>query len=117
MGGKWDISNKQRIGFSEVQLVQKMIDGVTKVLHLALPLAPILNLRWSMVCPQPSIPKPESISTNPKHDLYYNFLFAETRLALLCLWYCAEGAVMLSYNSACTYNSTKSCALHIHPIT
>jgi len=27
-GGKWDISNYQRIGFSEVQLVQKMIDGV-----------------------------------------------------------------------------------------
>ena len=31
-GGKWDISNKQRIGFSEVQLVQKMIDGVTKLI-------------------------------------------------------------------------------------
>jgi len=27
-GGKWDISNKQRIGFTEVELVQKMIDGV-----------------------------------------------------------------------------------------
>ena len=33
-GGKWDISNKQRIGFSEVQLVQKMIDGVSKVIEL-----------------------------------------------------------------------------------
>merc|ERR1711871_1694712 len=32
VGGKWDISNKQRIGFSEVQLVQKMIDGVTKLI-------------------------------------------------------------------------------------
>jgi len=31
VGAKWDISNKQRIGFSEVQLVQKMIDGVTEV--------------------------------------------------------------------------------------
>ena len=27
-GGKWDISNYQRIGFSEVELVQKMINGV-----------------------------------------------------------------------------------------
>jgi creatine kinase len=27
VGAKWDISNKQRIGFSEVELVQKMIDG------------------------------------------------------------------------------------------
>jgi UDP-N-acetylglucosamine/UDP-N-acetylgalactosamine diphosphorylase len=33
-GGKWDISNKQRIGFSEVQLVQKMIDGVSKVIEI-----------------------------------------------------------------------------------
>lgn len=31
-GGKWDISNKQRIGFSEVQLVQKLIDGLTQLL-------------------------------------------------------------------------------------
>jgi len=28
VGGKFDISNKQRIGFTEVQLVQKMINGV-----------------------------------------------------------------------------------------
>ena len=34
MGAKWDISNKQRIGFSEVQLVQKMIDGVSKVIEI-----------------------------------------------------------------------------------
>jgi len=33
-GGKFDVSNKQRLGFSEVQLVQKMIDGVTKVIEL-----------------------------------------------------------------------------------
>jgi creatine kinase len=34
VGAKFDVSNKQRLGFSEVQLVQKMIDGVTKVLEL-----------------------------------------------------------------------------------
>jgi len=34
VGGKWDISNKQRLGFSEVNLVQKMIDGVTKLIGL-----------------------------------------------------------------------------------
>merc|ERR1711865_859175 len=34
VGAKWDISNKQRIGFSEVQLVQKMIDGVTSVIAI-----------------------------------------------------------------------------------
>lgn len=33
-GGKWDVSNKQRIGFSEVQLVQKMIDGVDKLITI-----------------------------------------------------------------------------------
>jgi creatine kinase len=31
---KFDVSNKQRLGFSEVQLVQKMISGVTKVIEL-----------------------------------------------------------------------------------
>ena len=35
VGAKWDISNKQRIGFTEVQLVQKMIDGVTKLIALS----------------------------------------------------------------------------------
>ena len=34
VGAKWDISNKQRIGFSEVELVQKMIDGVKKLIVL-----------------------------------------------------------------------------------
>ena len=34
VGGKWDISNKQRIGFTEVELVQKMIDGVGKLITL-----------------------------------------------------------------------------------
>lgn len=33
VGAKWDISNKQRIGYSEVELVQKMIDGVDKVIQ------------------------------------------------------------------------------------
>lgn len=32
-GGKFDVSNKQRLGFSEVQLVQKLIDGVLKVIE------------------------------------------------------------------------------------
>lgn len=38
-GGKFDVSNKQRLGFSEVQLVQKMIDGVTRVIELEQKLA------------------------------------------------------------------------------
>ena len=32
VGAKWDISNKQRLGFSEVQLVQKLVDGVCKLI-------------------------------------------------------------------------------------
>merc|ERR1712185_469875 len=31
---KFDVSNVQRLGYSEVELVQKMIDGVTKVIEL-----------------------------------------------------------------------------------
>jgi len=31
---KFDVSNKQRLGYSEVELVQKMIDGVSKVIAL-----------------------------------------------------------------------------------
>merc|ERR1711871_1063569 len=34
VGAKFDVSNKQRLGFSEVELVQKMINGVTKVIAL-----------------------------------------------------------------------------------
>jgi len=34
VGAKFDVSNKQRLGFSEVQLVQKMIDGVGRVIEL-----------------------------------------------------------------------------------
>jgi creatine kinase len=33
VGGKFDISNKQRIGFTEVQLVQKMINGVKQIIQ------------------------------------------------------------------------------------
>lgn len=33
-GGVYDVSNKQRIGFSEVELVQAMIDGVWKLIEL-----------------------------------------------------------------------------------
>merc|ERR1712100_995841 len=33
-GAKWDVSNKQRIGFTEVELVQKMIDGVKKLIAI-----------------------------------------------------------------------------------
>ncbi len=39
VGAKFDVSNKQRLGFSEVELVQKMIDGVTKVIDLEKKLA------------------------------------------------------------------------------
>lgn len=34
VGAKWDISNKQRLGFTEVELVQKLIDGITKLLAI-----------------------------------------------------------------------------------
>lgn len=34
VGGMWDISNKARIGKSEIQLVQTMIDGVGKLIEL-----------------------------------------------------------------------------------
>merc|ERR1711865_650507 len=34
VGAKFDVSNKQRLGFSEVQLCQKMIDGVALVIAL-----------------------------------------------------------------------------------
>lgn len=33
-GGKYDVSNKQRIGFSEAQLAQKLIDGVNEVIKV-----------------------------------------------------------------------------------
>jgi creatine kinase len=39
IGGKFDISNMQRIGFSEVQLVQKMINGVKQLIYWEMMLA------------------------------------------------------------------------------
>jgi len=43
VGAKWDISNKQRIGFSEVELVQKMVDGVWQVIQIEEKLAAALE--------------------------------------------------------------------------
>ena len=34
VGGTFDISNLDRLGFSEVQLVQKVIDGVNKLIEV-----------------------------------------------------------------------------------
>ena len=31
VGAMWDVSNKERIGFTEVQLAQKLIDGITQL--------------------------------------------------------------------------------------
>ncbi len=33
-GGVWDISNADRIGFSEVELVQKVVDGVKLLVEM-----------------------------------------------------------------------------------
>ena len=43
-GAMWDVSNKQRLGFSEVQLVQKMVDGVLKLIAIEEKLAAGLAL-------------------------------------------------------------------------
>lgn len=34
MGGTFDISNSDRLGFSEVELVQKVIDGVNLLISM-----------------------------------------------------------------------------------
>jgi creatine kinase len=34
VGARWDISNKQRLGFTEVELVQKLIDGISQLLAI-----------------------------------------------------------------------------------
>jgi creatine kinase len=47
-GGKWDISNYQRIGFSEVQLVQKMIDGVEALIGVEQSLEKGADIRTAM---------------------------------------------------------------------
>ena len=53
VGGKWDISNKQRIGFTEVELVQKMIDGIVELIaaeeRLAAAAAPRPVPQWKSV--------------------------------------------------------------------
>merc|ERR1712100_54556 len=66
VGGKWDVSNKQRIGFSEVQLVQKMIDGVSKLIGIEERLASgataeDIEKSLSEPAPEPATePEPES---------------------------------------------------------
>lgn len=47
-GGKWDISNYQRIGFSEVQLVQKMINGVEALINVEQQLEKGVDIRTAM---------------------------------------------------------------------
>jgi len=47
-GGKWDISNYQRIGFSEVQLVQKMIDGVEALIGVEQKLEQGVDIKTAM---------------------------------------------------------------------
>lgn len=47
-GGKWDISNYQRIGFSEVQLVQKMIDGVEALISVEQKLEQGIEIKTAM---------------------------------------------------------------------
>lgn len=44
-GAKFDVSNKQRLGFSEVQLVQKMIDGACCITSLFIVYSPLLSPR------------------------------------------------------------------------
>ena len=34
VGGTFDISNSDRLGFSEVQLVQSVIDGVNRLINI-----------------------------------------------------------------------------------
>jgi len=47
-GGKWDISNYQRIGFSEVELVQKMINGVEALIGVEQQLEKGVAIKQSM---------------------------------------------------------------------
>jgi len=62
VGAKFDVSNKQRLGFSEVELVQKMIDGVTKVIELEKALAAgttPAEIREKLAAPKEEAPKEE----------------------------------------------------------
>jgi len=47
-GGKWDISNYQRIGFTEVELVQKMIDGVENMIAVEQKLEKGVDIKTAM---------------------------------------------------------------------
>jgi hypothetical protein len=47
-GGKWDVSNYQRIGFTEVELVQKMINGVEALIGVEQKLESGLDIREAM---------------------------------------------------------------------
>ena len=70
VGGKWDVSNKQRIGFSEVQLVQKMIDGVSKLIGIEERLASgatAEDIEKSLSEPAPEAAKPKA-GKNPEWD-------------------------------------------------
>merc|ERR1712216_199648 len=59
VGAKWDVSNKQRIGFTEVELVQKMIDGVKK----------LIAIEEEMAAAAPAAPlDSESATTAPADD-------------------------------------------------
>lgn len=62
VGAKWDISNKQRIGFSEVQLVQKMINGVNKLLDIEEKLASgaevVKGVDWGVAAAEAAAPAP-----------------------------------------------------------
>jgi len=47
-GGKWDVSNYQRIGFTEVELVQKMINGVEALIGVEQKLESGLDIKEAM---------------------------------------------------------------------
>mmetsp|Transcript_51716 Transcript_51716/g.43463 ORF Transcript_51716/g.43463 Transcript_51716/m.43463 type:complete len:98 (+) Transcript_51716:3583-3876(+) len=47
-GGKWDISNYQRIGFTEVELVQKMINGVEALISVEQKLESGIDIKKAM---------------------------------------------------------------------
>lgn len=47
-GGKWDVSNFQRIGFTEVELVQKMINGVEALIKVEQQLEKEVELKEAM---------------------------------------------------------------------
>jgi len=69
IGGRFDISNKQRFGLTEVELVQMMIDGVTKVIEYEKMLenGSTVDSIWTIISPDyvpPSEPVIEEDSEN-----------------------------------------------------